>query len=430
MPFIAFLIVVYIGYRIIRPFLNRAETPLTKGFSRVKSTILRLIDHGKGFACGVLAEIFTNIIPPKLLVGSGFTLFSTYLGFVMMFPARPNRFATGVGIIATIITALSGAWPVSLLVGGLFTAVVGIRDRHIGNRIFWLTIPLAILFLYGALQDNHLPLLSLFPLWALIAFAILLAFGILAPEDIRRKFGSYFMNKEEREAYLEEEQRIAEEAKILQQQAEQRAMEEQILRQQNAKYELVRRHIEVLTVIEQENLDMPGSIKQHVDQIIIYTRQMVDAIEKDERNVLSAGRFLNTFLPSVQMQLQMYLKIYRQDMNAVRDMHVQVMDSMRNFRKAFKEEAGRLVETDLSVLQTELNLGNTLMRSKGYATDSDYSLTRERPSNQNHTANTRQISVNSSDIEAQEQLLQESDALEHQIRVANQLLKSQGFKGK
>ncbi len=424
MPFIAFLIVVYIGYRIIRPFLNKAETPLTKGFSRVKSTILRLIDHGKGFACGILAEIFTNIIPPKLLVGSGFTLFSTYLGFIMMFPARPNRFATGVGIIATIITALSGAWPVSLLVGGLFTAVVGIRDRHIGNRIFWLTIPLAILFLYGALQDNNLPLLSLFPLWALIAFGALLLFGILAPEDMRRKFGSYFMNREEREAYLEEEERIAEEAKILQQEAEQRAMEEQLLRQQNAKYELVRRHIEVLEIIEQENLDSPQAIQQHVEQIILYTQQMINAIESDERNVLGAGRFLNTFLPPVQIQLQMYLKIYRQDRNAVREMQAQVIDSMRNFRKAFKEEASRLVETDLSALQTELNVGKTLMRSKGYTTETTDSTTKTR-------ADYSQTSDNvARDIEGEARLVEESDALEHQIRVTNQLLRSQGFKGK
>lgn len=424
MPFIAFLIVVYIGYRIIRPFLNKAETPLTKGFSRVKSTILRLIDHGKGFACGILAEIFTNIIPPKLLVGSGFTLFSTYLGFIMMFPARPNRFATGVGIIATIITALSGAWPVSLLVGGLFTAVVGIRDRHIGNRIFWLTIPLAILFLYGALQDNNLPLLSLFPLWALIAFGALLLFGILAPEDMRRKFGAYFMNREEREAYLEEEERIAEEAKILQQEAEQRAMEEQLLRQQNAKYELVRRHIEVLEIIEQENLDSPQAIQQHVEQIILYTQQMINAIESDERNVLGAGRFLNTFLPPVQIQLQMYLKIYRQDRNAVREMQAQVIDSMRNFRKAFKEEASRLVETDLSALQTELNVGKTLMRSKGYTTETTDSTTKTR-------ADYSQTSDNvARDIEGEARLVEESDALEHQIRVTNQLLRSQGFKGK
>lgn len=423
MPFIAFLIVVYIGYRIIRPFLNRAETPLTKGFSRVKSTILRLIDHGKGFACGILAEIFTHVIPPKLLVSSGFTLFSTYLGFVMMFPARPNRFATGVGIIATIVTALSGAWPVSLLVGGLFTAVVGIRDRHIGNRIFWLTIPLAILFLYGALQDNHLPLLSLFPLWALIAFGILLAFGILAPEDIRRKFGSYFMNKEEREAYLEEERRIAEETKILQQQAEQRAMEEQILRQQNAKHELVRRHIEILTVIEQDNLEIPMSIRPHVDEIIHYSSTMIKAIENDERNVTTAGRFLGIFLPVVQSQLQQYLKLYRQDIQSVREIHIQVMDSMKNLRKAFKEEAGRLVETDISALQTEVNLANILMRTKGYSTEESSSLSREQEKSSTNI-------YPQLDAQTQERLSQDSDQLEHQIRVANQLLKSQGFKGK
>ncbi len=423
MPFIAFLIVVYIGYRIIKPFLNRAESPLTKGFSRVKSTILRLIDHGKGFICGILAEIFTHIIPPKLLITPGATLLSTYLGFVMMFPVRPNRFATGVGIIATIITALSGAWPVSLLVGGLFTAVVGIRDRHIGNRIFWLTIPLAIIFLYGALEDNQQPLLNLVPLWAMILFGILLIFGLLAPEEIRRKFGSYFMNKEERQAYLEEERRIAEEAKWLQEEAERKAIEEQKLRQQNAKYELVRRHIEVLEVIKTENLETPGSIQQHVDQIILYAQQMINAIENDEQNVLNAGRFLNTFLPSVQMQLQMYLKIYQQDSYAVREMHYQVVDSMRNFHKAFKEEASRLVETDLSALQTELNVAKTLMRSKGYTVQSQ----RRQNKTEEQTSTNQATKGNT---EAQERLLQESDALEHQIRVTNQLLKSQGFKGK
>ena len=88
--------------------LDSLGSAFNRGVAGVKATFDRMVDHAKAFLTGVGAQIATFFIPSKIDLTTGFTFLTTYLGFIMLFPSRPNRFALGVGIAAGIVMILSG----------------------------------------------------------------------------------------------------------------------------------------------------------------------------------------------------------------------------------------------------------------------------------------------------------------------------------
>ena len=92
---------------------NSLNSAFSRGIEGAKATFNRLVDHAKAFIAGIGVEIARIFIPSSDGITPGFGLLGSYLGLIMLFPSRPNRFALGVGIIAAIIMILSGYWPLS-----------------------------------------------------------------------------------------------------------------------------------------------------------------------------------------------------------------------------------------------------------------------------------------------------------------------------
>lgn len=342
---------------------NSLNSAFSRGIEGAKATFNRLVDHAKAFIAGIGVEIARIFIPSSDGITPGFGLLGSYLGLIMLFPSRPNRFALGVGIIAAIIMILSGYWPISLLIGGIVAAISGIRDRDINNRAFWFTIPLALLFLAGSLADHPAAAFSIFPGITSSALAVTLLFGLLAPKKIRRKFSYLFMSEREKQAYIETEREIEAELAALR-----RA--EKLEAEKAAKYALFGRHIELLEKIEMLVDRLPQDIADQVVEIGFSASKIIKAMERDPRDVLVGGRFLNRYLPLIQENLQKYLTVMEY---ASRDkqieLHQEILRSMQTLQQAFDTLSDELIENDLHDLKVDTTVIDKLLRSQGFEVD-------------------------------------------------------------
>lgn len=340
--------------------LEGLGTAFNRGVAGVKATFDRMVDHAKAFLTGVGAQIATFFIPSKIDLTLGFTFLTTYLGMIMLFPSRPNRFALGVGIIAGILMILSGLWPLAAIIGGLVAAISSIRDHHIGNSAFWFTIPLALLMLVGSVATQTETIIGIIPTITLIGLLFLTLFGIFAPKNIRRKFSFYFMSESEKEAYQEEEKAI---------QAALKALEEanQLKAQKAQKYALFGRHIEVLEKIEIQITQLPQDLADHVIEIGISSTKIIKAMERDPRDVLVGGRFLNRYLPLIQENLAKYITVREYaPLEKQQELHIDVMKSMSTLQQAFAQLSLELVANEMHDLKIDMNVIDTLVRSQGF----------------------------------------------------------------
>ncbi len=327
----------------------------SRGIASIKETFYRMLDHVKSFAAGVFIQIMTLIVPFKGPINPVFPIFASYIGLLMLFPARPNRFALGVGLIGTLIAVLSGYWPIALGIGGIIAAITGIRDRDIDNRIFFVTIPLAFLALAFAFYKTG----NDFPTISLIGLGITTLFGLIAPPKIRRKFSYYFMSPNEKKAYLAEEKAI--QAEIQRLEAEAKIREEK-----NAKFALFARHVEVLEKLENEVDSLPEDLSLIINAIGMDSAKIIRAMEKDSRDIITGGRFLNRYLPLVQDNLIRYQTIMAYQPKESEKIHIDTIRSMNAVRQAFDQVIEQLIENDLHDLQIDFNVTDTLLKSQGF----------------------------------------------------------------
>lgn len=340
--------------------LDSLGNAFNRGVAGVKATFDRMVDHAKAFLIGVGTQIATFFIPSKIDLTLGFTFLTTYMGMIMLFPSRPNRFALGVGVIAGILMILSGLWPLAAIIGGLVAAISGIRDSHIGNKAFWFTIPLALLMLVGSVATQTETIFGIIPITTLIGLLLTTIFGIFAPQNIRRKFSYYFMSETEKIAYQEEEQAI---------QAAQRALDEasKLKAEKAQKYALFGRHIEILEKIELQVIKLPNDLSDQVVEIGISSVKIIKAMEKDPLDVLVGGRFLNRYLPIIQENLAKYITVTEYaPIDKQQALHLDVMKSMSTLQQAFSQLSLELIENELHDLKIDMNVIDTLVRSQGF----------------------------------------------------------------
>lgn len=340
-------------------FINLSGA-FSRGVAGVKATFDRIVDHAKAFLTGVGTQIATFFIPSKIDLTLGFTFLTTYLGMIMLFPSRPNRFALGVGIIAGILMIVSGLWPLAPIIGGLVAAITGIRDRHIDNRTFWFTIPFSLLLIVGSVATQTETIWGIIPLITLIGLALTTLFGIFAPNNIRRKFSYYFMSEAEKKAYLKEEKEIQEALRALEEANRLKAEKAQ-------KYALFGRHIEILETIELQVTKLPTDLSEQVTEIGITSIKIIKAMERDPRDVLVGGRFLNRYLPLIQENLTKYITVqeYAPD-HKIQELHQDVLKSMTTLQQAFTQLSLELVENELHDLKIDMNVIDTLIKSQGF----------------------------------------------------------------
>lgn len=340
--------------------LDNLGQAFNRGVAGVKATFDRMVDHAKAFLTGVGTQIATFFIPSKIDLTLGFTFLTTYLGIVMLFPSRPNRFALGVGIVAGILMILSGLWPLAAIIGGLVAAISGIRDTKIGNKAFWFTIPFALLMIVGSVATQAETTLGIIPTMTLIALLLVTLFGILAPQDMRRKFSYYFMSESEKVAYKAEEKELQEALQALEEANQVKAKNAQ-------KYALFGRHIEILEKIEFQLSKLPNDLSLHVVEIGISSSKIIKAMERDPRNVIVGGRFLNRYLPMIHDNLAKYITVIEYaPIETQQELHVDVVKSMSTLQQAFSQLSLELIENDLHDLKVDMNVIDTLVRSQGF----------------------------------------------------------------
>ena len=340
-------------------FINLSGA-FSRGVAGVKATFDRMVDHAKAFLTGVGTQIATFFIPSKIDLTLGFTFLTTYLGMIMLFPSRPNRFALGVGIIAGILMIMSGLWPLAPIIAGLVAAITGIRDTQIDNRTFWFTIPFALLLIVGSVATQTDTILDIIPSITLIGLALTTLFGVLAPKNIRRKLSYYFMNEAEKHLYLEEEKAIQEAMKALEEANRLKAEKAQ-------KYALFGRHIEILETIEIQVTKLPQDLSEQVTDIGITSIKIIKAMERDPRDVLVGGRFLNRYLPIIQENLTKYITVqeYAPE-HKIAELHQDILKSMTRLQQAFTQLSLELIENDLHDLKIDMNVIDTLIKSQGF----------------------------------------------------------------
>lgn len=331
----------------------------SRGFEGVKATFNRMIDHSKAFLSGVLAQILVFIIPAKISLTPVFPLLTTYLGLIMLFPSRPNRFALGVGVIAGVITLLSGFWPLAPIIAGLVAAIVGTRDKEIDNQTFWITIPLALIMIAGSVATQPASFWNILPIPTLLGIGATTLFGLFAPKNIRRKLSYYFMNEAEKKAYQKEEQAIKEAMEAMKEAA-------RLTAEKNAKYALFSRHIEILALIEKEVDHLPTDIADIIVDIGTSSIKIIQAIEKDPRDVLTGGRFLNRYLPLIQENVVRYRTIMEYAPQNPEALHEKTAKSLNGVRQAFEQITIELIENNQHDLNIDLNVMDKLIRSQGF----------------------------------------------------------------
>ncbi|MHC5224832.1 5-bromo-4-chloroindolyl phosphate hydrolysis family protein [Ignatzschineria sp. LJL83] len=332
----------------------------SRGVAGVKATFDRMIDHSKAFLAAMGVQIATFFVPSKIDLTMGFTFLTTYLGFIMLFPSRPNRFALGVGIIAGLLMILSGLWPLAAIIAGLVAAISGIRDSNIPNKAFWFTIPFSLLLIIGSVAWNDQSIWGIIPTFTLAGLSVTTLFGLFAPKNIRRKFSYFFMSESEKLAYQEEEKEI---------QAALKALEEaNLLKAQKAqKYALFGRHIELLEKIEVQVTKLPDDLADQVVEIGISSVNIIKSMESDPRDVLIGGRFLNRYLPIIHENLTKYITVAQYaPVETKEELHKDILKSVNTLQQAFEQLAFELVENDLHDLKIDMNVIDTLVRSQGF----------------------------------------------------------------
>lgn len=335
----------------------------SRGVEGVKATVDRMVDHAKCFLTGVGAQVAAFFIPSSIDLTAGFTFLTTYLGLIMLFPSRPNRFALGVGIIAAIIMVVSGFWPLAAIIGGLIAAISGIRDANIDNKAFWFTIPFALLMIVGSVAGHTEGILGIIPILTIIALFITLLFGILAPKEIRRKFSYYFMTEREKVEYRETEKEIEAELKALED-------AQRIKAEKAAKYALFGRHIEALELIEAQVDRLPSDISDVVIEIGISSVKIIKSMERDPRDVLVGGRFLNRYLPLIQENLTKYRNVTEYAApDKLAELHKDILRSMTTLQSAFELLSNELIDNDLHDLKIDTRVIDKLLTSQGFEID-------------------------------------------------------------
>lgn len=340
--------------------LDGLSGAFSRGVAGVKATFDRMIDHSKAFLAAMGVQIATFFVPSKIDLTMGFTFLTTYLGFIMLFPSRPNRFALGVGIIAGLLMILSGLWPLAAIIAGLVAAISGIRDSNIPNKAFWFTIPFSLLLIIGSVAWNDQSIWGIIPTFTLAGLSATTLFGLFAPKNIRRKFSYFFMAESEKLTYQEEEKEIQEALKALE--------EANLLKAQKAqKYALFGRHIELLEKIEVQVTKLPDDLADQVVEIGISSVNIIKSMENDPRDVLIGGRFLNRYLPIIHENLTKYITVAQYaPVETKEELHKDISKSVNTLQQAFEQLAFELVENDLHDLKIDMNVIDTLVRSQGF----------------------------------------------------------------
>lgn len=168
------------------------------------------------------------------------------------------------------------------------------------------------------------------------------------------------MNEREKIEYRETEKEIEAELRALK--AAQRLQSERA-----EKYALFGRHIEALGIIEAQVNKLPDDIADTVVEIGISSVKIIKSMERDPRDVLTGGRFLNRYLPLIQENLTKYINVSEYAAGPkLLELHGEIAQSMLTLQSAFDTLANELIENDLHDLKIDTTVIDKLLTSQGF----------------------------------------------------------------
>ncbi|WP_246782683.1 5-bromo-4-chloroindolyl phosphate hydrolysis family protein [Wohlfahrtiimonas chitiniclastica] len=340
------------------PILRQEEIDFSEALVKgAKTTAKRMLFHTKAFLGGITAQVLKLFIPSSIDPFYGATFLCSYLGILSLFPLRKNHTATLLGLIVALATVLGGLWPVALLFGGLTTTIIDLFDKETRNTGFWFTIPLSLLAL--AFASIHMPesIFSAMPIWTYGSIAMAIGLGVLKPKALKHLANLALMNEDEKRSYLESIQMQAA-AKIAKANAE----------KEERSYAIFARHIEMLRLIEEHTTQLPNDLSIVVESIGTESVDILKIMQRDPRDVIAGGQFLNRYLPLIHQSLVRYstIKSLHDAQSIEMDIDAKTLQSLRGIQQAFVQIKKQLADNDVDDLKVDLNVMDKLIRAQGF----------------------------------------------------------------
>ncbi|OYQ75375.1 hypothetical protein [Wohlfahrtiimonas sp. G9077] len=340
------------------PILRQEEIDFSQALVKgAKTTVKRMLFHSKAFLGGITAQVLKLFIPSSIDPFYGATFLCNYLGIISLFPLHKNHTATLLGLIVAAATVVGGLWPVALLFGGLTTTIIDLLDKETRNTGFWFTIPLSLLALAFASIQMPASILSAMPIWIYGIIALAIVTGFLKPKAVKHLANLALMKEDEKRSYLENIER---------------QMAAQLAKENAAKearsYAVFARHIEILRLIEEHTTQLPYDLAIVVESIGTESVDILKIMQRDPRDVIAGGQFLNRYLPLIHQSLVRYstIKSLHDTQSIEMDIDAKTLQSLRGIQQAFVQIKKQLADNDVDDLKVDLNVMDKLIRAQGF----------------------------------------------------------------
>lgn len=325
---------------------------------KAKRVYSRIAFHLKAFVAGLSLSFLGSSLP--VLPGASFLDMGaavgviTYFGLLLLFPPRPKRPDTELGIIVAIACIFAGYWSLAIPLGGVVALILNtINNKNIfAGSIFALLVLLSGIGKMGAFEH----LFVYMPIWYPLVLVGITIFGVLRPYVVTRWIDKV-VNVIKK---LRRSKPALPEASL--------AVPEETITLDSASSDLDAFQ-GMLADINQFKQNLPPEMLACVEVIESESQAILQCMKEDSRDIVSGTKFLSRYLPMIQTTLERFVRISssHHGLSAQLDpMREQTQQVLLNMGNAFSEKHQRLLENDLGDLTVDLKVMDRLLKSEGY----------------------------------------------------------------
>lgn len=333
--------------------LDKAKSAADTTKKGLKGFLNRAFFHAKAFGVAIVTGVLGWVLPSGAIdVPVGTTLAMTFFGLLLMFPHKPNRFASVLGVLVALLTVVAGYWPFAFAFGGLIAAIVNIVQRRSVTFGFFIALPLMLFSVIGALGGN-VKLFEALPTWLAIVMAGVTAIGVLSPPKVAAWVEGKFAK------VLKLSSSTVDNAKA------QAPQQEASVSQNEQRYQI---HMDRLKAMAPYAELLPQDMLSSFKNIAIKTQGIIKCMLNDERDVIPGSHFLNRYLPMIQTIIERYILLEEHQIASTEIEKTKVLtaQALADMSYAFTQMHQRLVDNDVDDLMVSLKVMDRLRQSEGY----------------------------------------------------------------
>lgn len=322
----------------------------------------RFAFHLKSLGVGIVAAVLCALFPISAVdAASGYPTISkiiigalTYFCLLLLFPAKPNRNATALGFLAGAGSIVSGMWPLAPVCAGLAAFIINAANRWklVGGSI------VALICVLIGLGTGGIHLLKIFPVWYMLVFAGIVAFGILRPKVVPAVIEKWLVKRKLNQQEKEREEVEKEKLRIEQSQPV-NPLEEAIKS---------KAHGQLLAQINQPKDQLTEEMRVSIDVINDKTQAILQCMRDDQRDIAPGNKFLERYLPMIATSVTSFVRlashqISSEEFNQAKEQTTQALATMAN---AFTEMHQHLLNDDVDDLLIDLKVMSQLIKIEGH----------------------------------------------------------------